>query len=216
VPHVFVETNWIFAYAAPAHHQVPAAVELLERASRGEFVIQIPNPCIDEARQAIRTKCQPRREAEAIRRFLSWAESVRRVRNDEATNTRTVLDKFESSIQHDLAGLDDALRNLATLPYVNIFGLDDTMLERATTLALDGIAPKPFDHAILAAVLVASERLWEQGERGLSFCEADSDLQPWDKDGNIKRSLTTVYDQAHLWVYGDFTLTQPPRREGFE
>ena len=83
-------------------------------------------------------------------------------------------------------------------------------------MALDGVAPKPFDHAILAAILVSAERLWEQGERGLSFCEADSDLQPWDKDGNVKRSLTTAYDQAHLWVYGDFTLTQPPRREGFE
>ena len=186
MPHVFVESNWIFAYAAPGHHQVPAAVELLERASRGEFVIQIPNPCVDEARQAIRSKCQPRREAEAIRRFLSWGQSIGRVTNDEVANTRTVLDKFEGSIQGDLAGLDDALRNLAALPYVNIFGLGDTMLARATTLALDGIAAKPFDHAILAAVLVASERLWEQGERGLSFCEADSDLQPWDRDGKHK------------------------------
>jgi hypothetical protein len=50
------------------------------------------------------------------------------------------------------------------------------MLDRATKLALAGIAPKPFDHAILAGILVAAERLWATGERTLSFCEADTDL----------------------------------------
>ena len=33
--HVFVETNWLHDYAAPAHHKVPEAVTLLERAQRG-------------------------------------------------------------------------------------------------------------------------------------------------------------------------------------
>jgi hypothetical protein len=37
--HVFVETNWIFDYAAPAHRKDPAAVELLERAGRGEVTL---------------------------------------------------------------------------------------------------------------------------------------------------------------------------------
>ena len=51
-PHIFVETNWLFAYAAPAHHQVPAAAELLDRARRGEFTVHMPNICLGEARQA--------------------------------------------------------------------------------------------------------------------------------------------------------------------
>jgi hypothetical protein len=43
MPHVFVESNWLFAFAAPAHHQVPAAAELLERARLGEFTLHMPN-----------------------------------------------------------------------------------------------------------------------------------------------------------------------------
>ena len=56
--HVFVETNWLHAYAAPAHHKVPEAIALLERAQRGEFTLHIPNASFAEARQSIQTKCQ--------------------------------------------------------------------------------------------------------------------------------------------------------------
>ena len=94
--------------------------------------------------------------------------------------------------------------------------LDDAMLARSTELALTGTTLKPFDQAILAGVLVSVARLWNAGERALSFCETDSDLQPWDKDGRAKSSLKKAYDQAHVWVYGDFTLTEPQRRLGFE
>ena len=56
--------------------EVPDAAELLNRARRGDFTIHMPNVCIGEARQAIMTKCQPRKEADAIRRFLSWMALV--------------------------------------------------------------------------------------------------------------------------------------------
>jgi len=69
--HVFVESNWLFGYLAPAHHQVRAAVELFDRAMRDEFTLHLPNMCIGKARQAIRSKCQPRTEANAG--FISWA-----------------------------------------------------------------------------------------------------------------------------------------------
>jgi len=216
VPHVFVESNWLFAYAAPAHHQVAAAAKLLERAQRGEFTLHLPNVCLGEARQAIRTKCQPRNEAKAIRRFLSWATPAGNVTPEDASTARTVLDKYESRIQADLNMLDDNLRSLAALPCIDIFGLDDAMLDRATALALAGIAPKPFDHAVLGGTLVAAQRLWERGERGLSFCETDGDLQPWGRYGDPKPELRAAYDQAHVWVYADFTLTQPVRRPDFE
>ncbi len=126
------------------------------------------------------------------------------------------LSKYESSIKQDLDNLDNTLRTLAGLRCIDIFGLDDTMLDRATELALAGIAPKPFDHAILASVLVRASRLWDAGERSISFCETDKDLQPWDKHGNAKPPLREAFDQAHVWVYGDFTLTEPQRRQGFE
>src|ERR1039458_8494851 len=99
---------------------------------------------------------------------------------------------------------------------LQIFGLDDAMLGRATELVLAGIELKPFDQSILAGVLVRASRLWDAGERTISFCEIDGHLQPWDKYGNAKPPLRDAFDQAHVWVYGDFTLTQPTKREGFE
>jgi len=58
IRHLFVETNWVHDYAAPAHHKVPAAFTLLERAQRGDFILHIPNVSFAEARQSIQTKCQ--------------------------------------------------------------------------------------------------------------------------------------------------------------
>jgi hypothetical protein len=178
--------------------------------------MHMPNVCLGEARQAILTKCQPRAEANAIRRFLTWAQPAGDVTPADAAAISAVLNKYESSLKQDLANLDSTLRTLASLPCIDIFGLDDAMLDRATDLALAGIAPKPFDHAILAGVLVAATRLWDAGERAISFCETDADLQPWDKYGRVKPPLWDAFDQAHVWVFGDFTLTQPQRRQGFE
>jgi hypothetical protein len=215
MPHVFVESNWLFGVAAPAHHQVPAAAELLDRARHGEFTVHMPNICIGESRQAILRKCQPRKEADAIRRYLSWSEPIGHVTVTNAAVARGILDKYETSLKRALDDLDLTLRQLIELPYLKVFGLDDDMLDFATKLALDGVALKPFDHAILASVLVRSSRLWDDGEREISFCELDADLQPWDKFGNAIQPLTAKYDQAHVWVYGDFTLADPPRPQGF-
>lgn len=214
--HVFVESNWLFAYAAPAHHKSPDAVELFERAGRGEFMLHMPNICIGEARQAIRAKCQPRNEVNAVRRFVSWAEPARIISERDAASTKDTLEKYRQNIERELGKLDDIFRDLAQLSYFKIFALDDEMLDLSTKLALDGIAMNPFDHAILAGVLVSSSRLWAAEERGISFCERDADLQPWDRDGQVKPLLQAAYDRAHLWVYGDFTLVWPERDVDFE
>jgi len=97
-----------------------------------------------------------------------------------------------------------------------MFALDDAMLDLANQLALTKVAQKPFDHAILAGILVSSSRLWNQGERGISFAELDSDLQPWGQKGAPKDDLRKLYDDAHVWVYGDFTLQFPQRNADFE
>jgi hypothetical protein len=97
-----------------------------------------------------------------------------------------------------------------------VFALDDEMLDLANQLAFTRVAQKPLDHAILAGILVSCSRLWNQGERGTSFAELDSDLQPWGSKGAPKDDLRKLYDDAHVWVYGDFTLQFPPRDADFE
>jgi hypothetical protein len=69
-----------------------------------------------------------------------------------------------------------------------MFALDDEMLDLANDLALRKVAQKPFDHAILAGILVSASRLRSRGERGISFAELDSDLRPWGLRGENKNT----------------------------
>jgi predicted nucleic acid-binding protein len=209
--HVFVESNWVFAYAAPAHHKRTDAVELLRRARVGEVKLHLPAPCITEARYPVVTKCQPRNEADAVRRFLLRARIEQTVSPDEERITRGVLDRFERQVQIELSQLDEIIASLRRQPGLEIFALNDSMLDRAVDLSTLDLALKPFDQAILAAVLVRAEELLSVGENDLSFCETDTDLQPWDRKGNAKKPLTDLYDTAKVWVYGDFDLLAPER-----
>ena len=72
--HVFVETNWLVGYAAPAHQKTYTAVDLLQKANRGEVQLYIPSICLAECRRPIREKFQVRLEADRVRRFLLWGK----------------------------------------------------------------------------------------------------------------------------------------------
>lgn len=87
-------------------------------------------------------------------------------------------------------------------------------MERSVSLATE-LELKPFDNSILAAVLVRASELVKTGETDIAFCELDGDLLPWDKNGNFKPALTRLYDEAHVWVYGDFTMTTPEAPENW-
>lgn len=213
--HVFVETNWVFAYAAPGHHKRLDAVDLLSRARANELRIHLPAPCLTEARSAIMRKCQPRNEADAIRRFLQRAKAERTVSPDQDGTAREVLDRFEQQVRGELGQLDEVLKSIRTEPGVEIFALNERMLDRAIALAEMDLSLKPFDQAILAAILGHVEELRGQGETDMCFCVIDADLQAWDKRGDAKEPLTTLYDDARLWVYGDFDMSAPERPDGW-
>jgi hypothetical protein len=168
-----------------------------------------------EGRHSIQSKCQPTDSA-AVHRYIRWAHSIGELNDERATGTHQLADKYEKSIAKELKAVPSTLARIAGLPFVRVFAFDDEMLDLANRLALTDTAKKPFDHAILAGVLVSSSRLWHKGERGISFAELDSDLQPWGHRGAPKADLRKLYDDAHAWVYGDFILQFPPRRADFE
>lgn len=213
--HVFVETNWLHDYAAPAHHKVPEAVRLLERAQQGELVLHIPNASFAEARQSIQSKCQPI-DGPGIHRYIRWAQENGALNEQQAREAHELGEKYVQSIDKELSAAPSILNEVASLPHVEVFAFDDEMLDLANQLALTKAAQKPFDHAILAGILISSYRLWNQGAHGISFAELDSDLQPWGQKGGQKDDLRKLYNDAHVWVYGDFTLQFPPRAAGFE
>ena len=209
--HVFVETNWVFGFAAPAHHKKSAAVELLARARRGEFRLHLPSLCLTEVRNPLRSKCQPRYEANAIRDFLELRGNSSQLTAEGLDAIHSVLNRFESSVDSELALLPLILSMLRTEPSIDVFALSDPMLSMAVDLTLIDLALQPFDQCVLAAVLVRARELWDAGERELCFCELDKDLQPWDRPRNRKPLLADLYDQARAWVYGNFELTLPVR-----
>lgn len=216
MPHVFVETNWVVAYAAPAHHKNPAAVELLTRARAGEFQLHLPALCLTEARHPLMTRCQPRNEANAVRDFLAWAKAGNAaVSEEEDEVVRRVLSMFESRVKAGLGQVGSIFEEIRQDDAVEVFALNDDMLDKAVELSALDVRLNPFDQAVLAALLVRAQELGATGESELSFCELDKDLQPWDKQGRGTQPLKGLYDECGVWVYGDFTLTQPECPEGW-
>src|SRR5271157_6606415 len=100
--HVFVETNWLHDYAAPAHHKVPEAVTLLERAQRGEFMLHVPNVSFAEARQSIQTKCQPV-DGPAIHRYIRWAHKNGELNDVQADEEHRLAEKYIRDIGRELS-----------------------------------------------------------------------------------------------------------------
>jgi hypothetical protein len=215
--HVFVETNWVVAFAAPAHHklQVPAAADLLERAATNEILLHLPSVCVSEARHPIHERFQVRNEADRIRQFLLWATDEGHVSPEEEITTRKVLDKMEGFVKRDLGQLENTLASLKNKPGLEIFDVTETMAQRCTELSFQQLRLQAFDQLILAAVLVRSEQLLLAGENDIAFCELDADLQPWDRNRDLKQPLATLYDHAHVWVYGDFLMQAPAKPDGW-
>ena len=111
--HVFLETNWLVNIAAPAHQQIPAAVELLDSARDGRIRIYIPACCIGEAKKTIRLKFQPK-EADRLRKFVQWAVEQKILNHNTAESARTMLSKFQERVTSELAGLNDKLRDITS------------------------------------------------------------------------------------------------------
>jgi hypothetical protein len=160
-------------------------------------------------------KCQPRNEGDAIRQFLLRAKAEQAVSPDQERAAREVLDRFEQQVRGELRQLDDVIKSIRTQPGLELFPLNQHMLDRAIDLAQTELSLEPFDQAILAAILGRAEELRSQGETDLCFCVTDADLQPWDKRGNAKDLLTKLYDEALIWVYRDFGMNAPERPDNW-
>jgi len=137
--HVFVETNWLQAYAAPAHHKMSTAVDLLERAKQGEFVLHIPNASFSEALQSIQAKCQPV-DGPGIHRYIGWAQKNGQLDDDLAEKAHQRAEKYLQAITKELAAVPEIVSEVARLSCVAMFALDDEMLNLANRLSLRKVA----------------------------------------------------------------------------
>ncbi|MGB0562588.1 MAG: hypothetical protein ACPGVO_12425 [Spirulinaceae cyanobacterium] len=202
---VFVETNWVVDVIVLAHLQNPQATELLQQAEAGEFELFVPAICLAEARETVPRRFAPRSRPESLRRFVKWARDTEQIELEDANAAFRVFEKFDTLVGNELRKVPEKLAALASHPGLRVFPLSEAMLERQVDIGAMDISLKPYDLAILAAVLVEAEELQQQGGCSwVGFCELDSDLQPWDKRGRRKPILNDLYDASHVWVYGGF------------
>jgi predicted nucleic acid-binding protein len=212
--HVFLETNWLVACFAPAHFQMSDASNLLHEAKQGRISLHIPSICMSEARSVIRRKFQPRSQADNLRNYLRWAKQETIVSEEKSRIIREVLDTYENVLLRELDRLEERLATLGKEPGVEVFPLTDRMLERSVQLGTERLELDPVDNSILAAVLTRADELKSADKSAeIFFCELDSHLQPWDKFGNRRLPLAQLYDDARVWVYGDFSMKSQARPE---
>lgn len=215
--HVFVETNWIVDCCAPQPFRVPEATELLKKAESGEVMLQLPGICLKEARNTIRKRFQPRNQLNPLRNYLRWAKSKGEINEQAEVAVRETFDQFEKQVVGELDKLEITLQEFANQPGITAFPLSEAMLERSLSLTYERLDLHPFDTVLLAAVLTrAADLKMREADSELFFCELDSDLQPWDKHGNVKPALKQLYDNARVWVYGDFAMTSHERPENWQ
>jgi hypothetical protein len=82
-----------------------------------------------------------------VRQFLLWARDTSIVDAAEDETTRRVLDRMESRVKADLDGVDESLESLRMTRGVEVFNLDQEMLERCASLSYLRLDLKPFDQA---------------------------------------------------------------------
>ncbi|MFN9402907.1 MAG: hypothetical protein ACK57R_16465 [Dolichospermum sp.] len=203
---VFVETNWVVDIVAPAHLQSPQASQLLSLAEAGEFELYLPAICLTEARETIPRRFTPRSRSEDLRKFVQWAKRQGKMTTEDANAAFRVFDKFDGLVANELTKVPERLIELAEHPNLNVFPLSESMLERQVYIGAMDTSLKPYDLAVLAAILVRAEDLQQQGHSWVGFCELDSDLQPWDKNGVLKPILNDLYKASRIWVYRDFLV----------
>lgn len=146
---------------------------------------------------------------------MLWGKQNEIVDRQTDEVVRRLLDQMEGLVKRDLERLEDLLRSLRQERGLEIFDLTEEMVELCSELCHAGLDLKPFDQMILAAILSKAKQLRAKGIEEFAFCEADSDLQPWDKTENSKEKLMRLYDDARIWVYQDFLLGKPVIREGW-
>ena len=210
--HVFVETNWVVDYCAPAHFKVPEAVQLLNMAQAGELTLHLPSICISEARNVIRKRFDPVKQIASFRKCLKWAKDMGSLTREDDEVVRRTLDTYQGTAVAEFARIDVSLGELLGTRGLDVFPLNEAMLVRSLNMAGEQLNLHPFDTSVLAAILVrAGELKATDPASELFFCELDSDLQPWSTGGIYRTPLRGLYDVARVWVYGDYGMSSHER-----
>lgn len=180
---------------------------LLEHARAGAVKLLIPSICLREGADSVRKKCQPR--SAEFQKFRRSARTDETLSEADSNIVLEFLKLYDAEVSRQLRAIDRRLDELVNWPGVEIFALNDAMLARAIDLRHTPEVQqlKPFDEAILAAVLVQTEEVRKLGAADVRFCTLDTDLWPRSrKTGAIRPGLQKLYEDAGLRIQADFSV----------
>lgn len=205
---VLLESNWVFDYCAPEHRREEGAARLLDLADRGSVRLHIPALCLREGANIVRQKCQPR--LGDVREFRRWAAAKQTLDSRDSEVVVRFFDAYTAEVKHQLDAIDERLDVLRALSGIEVFALDDAMLERAMDLRRtpDAQHLRPFDESVLAAVLVRAESIRAAGRSDIRFCTLDTDLWPHSRRGEVRPGLQRLYDDAGIRVQTGFDIPE--------
>jgi hypothetical protein len=170
----------------------------------GELVLHVPAVSLREGANAIRQKCQPSANKE-LQEFRRWAVANRKVSAQTDREALTFLSAYVASMQSDMETLEDRVDAIKRLSGVDVYALDQRMLDRAIALRREVATLKAFDEAILAAILIKSGDV-RAAATEMFFCDLDGDLVPIDRKGKPRKELVALYDAAGITVRQDFLV----------
>lgn len=153
-----------------------------------------PHIALREAKAAILRKHQPK-EHRILQQFRKWAKDHQEIDAQTSIAANQFLGKFSDLVTTELARLDQRIDEIQSASGLEVFALNDAMLERSISLRVEVPDPqlKPFDETILAAVLVRAGDLVSESRR--IFCTLDFDLSPVVRN-NTRKYLSAVYEKG--------------------
>jgi hypothetical protein len=140
-----------------------------------------------------------------LQEYRRWAVANGRVSAEVNKEALVFLDAYVNSVNADMASLEDRVGAIKGLAGLDVFALDDRMLERAIALRYEVPNFKPFDEAILAATLIKASEVRAEAT-GLFFCDLDGDLVPIDRKGKPRKELVALYAESGVTVRQDFQV----------
>jgi predicted nucleic acid-binding protein len=201
VPHVFVETNFLFGTFRMPSKRRGDALALKARFEARELQLYVPYLCFQEARHLI-GRSLPSNRCSDLFEFHRFAATTGEVAWDYE-EVRKWLDAATGEVSKTKAVYQRELTDFAAAVSAGILHGTREVFDFLEGLELDDDNLKYNDKLILSAVLVKARELCRAGVQPLYFASVDkSDLQPTAH----RPKLTHCYAEAGLTFVPGFVL----------
>ena len=209
VPHVFVETSFLFGVFRMPSKRRRDALELKAHFDAHQIKLYVPYLCFQEARHLI-AKSLPSNRCSDLLEFHRFAATTGTATWD-FEEVRKLLDSATGEVSKTKAVHQRELENFAAALGGDILHAPREVFDFLEALRLDDDNLKYNDKLILSSVLVKAKELQSVGVQKLYFASLDtSDLQP-----TVHRpKLARCYAEAGLTFVPRFVLPDTPATPG--